>query len=86
MAVPAEELVSTHDKAREALLMGLRLSEGIDKSRFEARTNTNLNDAIDTGIKQAAIAEDYLIETTTHLIATPTGRRVLDALLARLVL
>jgi oxygen-independent coproporphyrinogen-3 oxidase len=82
----AEELVSTHDKAREALLMGLRLSEGIDKSRFEARTNTNLNDAIDTGIKQAAIAENYLIETETHLIATQTGRRLLDALLARLVL
>ena len=65
--------------------MGLRLTEGIDKSRFESRTGTNLDNAIHADIKQAAIEADYLTETDTCLTATPTGRRLLDALLARLV-
>ena len=80
-----EELVSQNDRTREALLMGLRLAEGIDKSRFESRTGTNLDNAIHADIKQAAIEADYLTETDTCLTATPTGRRLLDALLARLV-
>ncbi len=34
----ADEPVAAEERAREALLMGLRLTEGIDRARFAART------------------------------------------------
>ncbi|HVZ08778.1 radical SAM family heme chaperone HemW [Rhodopila sp.] len=79
-AVPAVE------RAREALLMGLRLAEGIDLERFQARTGCCLDEAVDAGILETARAEGYLRLTDTHLIALPEGRLRLDALLGALVL
>jgi oxygen-independent coproporphyrinogen-3 oxidase len=81
----AEEIVSGLDKAREALLMGLRLTEGIDKRWFATRTGVALGDAVDTEILLAAVEAGYLADMETRLIATPAGRRLLDALLPRLV-
>ena len=79
-----EEAVSKPDRAREALLMGLRLREGILLSHFAARTGIALMDAVDAQILAACIEENYLILTETHLIATPQGRQRLDALLPAL--
>ena len=36
------------ERAREMLLMGLRLAEGIDEARFAARTGVALDDAVIT--------------------------------------
>ncbi|MDE2333383.1 MAG: coproporphyrinogen III oxidase [Rhodospirillales bacterium] len=80
----AEEAVGPPDRAREALLMGLRLAEGIDPVRFAARTGIELADALNTTMLDAAIEEGY-IEFDTTLRATPSGRRRLDALLAAIV-
>lgn len=79
-----EEVVGTLDRAREALLMGLRLAEGIAFERFAARTGTALLDAVEPVILQAAIEEGYLVLTATHLAATAEGRKRLDALLPAL--
>ena len=79
-----EDPVTPADRAREALLMGLRLTEGISRSRFAARTGLNLEDAVDPMILQAAIEEGYLTSTATHLVATSEGRKRLDALLPAL--
>jgi len=79
-----EEDISPATRAREALLMGLRLTEGIATAHFEARTATPLLEAVDPFILQACIEEGYLEQTQTHLKATSTGRRILDALLPRL--
>ena len=91
--VERNEHGSTHDepvppaeRAREALLMGLRLAEGIAADSFHARTGVRLDDAVDASIVAASIEAGYLERTQTHLIATPEGRRRLDALLPRLVL
>jgi oxygen-independent coproporphyrinogen-3 oxidase len=81
----SEEPVAPPDRAREALLMGLRLAEGISLQHFAARTTIPLLDAVDPAILEAAIDAEYLVLTATHLIATPEGRRRLDALLPRLV-
>ncbi len=81
----AEEIVASDDRAREALLMGLRLTEGIDRVWFERRCGVALDDAVDQAILGAAVEAGYLVNSKTHLRATCSGRLVLDALLARLV-
>ncbi len=79
-----EEEISVQDKAREALLMGLRLAEGISLARFVERTGSELMDAVDPTILRAAIEEGYLNLSATQLIATAEGRKRLDALLPAL--
>ncbi len=80
----AEDPVAPQERAREALLMGLRLAEGIEPARFAARTGVNLADALETAMLRAAIEEGYVV-FDTRLRATPSGRRRLDALLAAIV-
>jgi oxygen-independent coproporphyrinogen-3 oxidase len=75
------EPVTHADQAREALLMGLRLTEGICAETFAARTGVTLEDATDPTYLSAALDEGYLRQTPTHLIATAEGRKRLDALL-----
>ncbi len=79
-----EDALPATDQAREALLMGLRLSEGILRQRFEARTGVALLDAVEPDILEAAIAAGYLELTETRLMATAAGRQRLDALLPEL--
>jgi oxygen-independent coproporphyrinogen-3 oxidase len=81
-----EEIVAPRDRAREALLMGLRLAEGIDLAWFAARTGVALADAVDGEILAACIEAGYVVEGDARLCATVEGRRRLDALLPRLVL
>ena len=73
------------ERAREMLLMGLRLAEGIERSRFAARTGGALDAALDQGVLAQAIAEDYLAWRGERLVATPAGRLRLDSLLAAIV-
>ena len=77
--------VAPRERAREALLMGLRLAEGIDVCRFRRRTGVALGAALDPVILQASVEEGYLVSTDERLVATAAGRRLLDALLPRLV-
>ena len=69
------------DRGREMLLMGLRLTEGVDAERFRARTGVMLDDAIDSEVRDQALAEGYLTWNGQTLAATPDGRLRLDALL-----
>ena len=70
------------DRAREALLMGLRLAEGIDPARIEARSGRSLAEALDPAMLAACLDEDYLEWTPTgRLRATDEGRLRLDAML-----
>ncbi len=72
-------------RAREALLMGLRLSEGINIAGFKARTGRTVGESIDADTLRAAVEADYLECTPIVLRALPQGRMRLDALLAALV-
>ena len=81
-----EDPVPQTDRAREMLLMGLRLTEGIDAARFAARTGMALDDALDAEILHRAIEAGYVTRTDRHLAATTEGRMRLDALLPALVL
>jgi oxygen-independent coproporphyrinogen-3 oxidase len=80
-----ETAVAPAERAREMLLMGLRLSEGIGAARFAARTGVALAQALDADTLRRALAEGYLEDGGGRLRATPEGRQRLDALLAALV-
>jgi putative oxygen-independent coproporphyrinogen III oxidase len=73
------------ERAREMLLMGLRLAEGIDEARFAARTGIALDDSVDGDVLRQAIEEGYVARADGRLTALPEGRLRLDALLAVLV-
>jgi oxygen-independent coproporphyrinogen-3 oxidase len=79
------EPVAQADQAREALLMGLRLAEGIDRAAFAFRVGMDVDSAIDAEIALAAVEAGYLTMTPARIVATAEGRRRLDALLPRLV-
>ena len=81
-----ETPVSGPERAREMLLMGLRLTEGVDAARFAARTGVTLESALDPDIRARAVAAGYLTCETARLCATAEGRKRLDALLPALLL
>jgi putative oxygen-independent coproporphyrinogen III oxidase len=79
----SETALTPQEQAREALVMGLRLAEGVDLGRIRAATG------IDTLIQpdQAAmLVREGLITQSGHLITvTPAGMLLLDAILVALV-
>jgi oxygen-independent coproporphyrinogen-3 oxidase len=78
----AEEVALTpRERAREAMLMGLRLAEGVDPVRLEARSGLPLVDIVDPAMLAACLDEDYLQWADGRLQATAEGRLRLDALL-----
>ena len=81
----AEERIGPRDRAREMLLMGLRLTEGIDAERFAVRTGMALEAALDPDVLGQAQEAGYLTHAAGRLAATAEGRLRLDSLLAQLV-
>lgn len=79
------DVVSQADQAREALLMGLRLAEGVFAPGFKARTGVELVDALEADALGQAIEAGYLEMSPERLVATAEGRKRLDALLPVLV-
>jgi putative oxygen-independent coproporphyrinogen III oxidase len=84
--VREQETLAPETRAREALLMGLRLAEGVEPARFLARTGIALADALEPGPLAAAEAEGLMARTAAGgWAATRAGRLRLDALLPALV-
>ncbi|MBB5373953.1 radical SAM family heme chaperone HemW [Acidocella aromatica] len=80
-----EEAIAPEDRAREALLMGLRLAEGVLLPRFAARTGVAFEDAVDQAMLEACLEEGYLTLSADNITATEQGRHRLDALLPALL-
>ena len=80
-----EEVIDPRDRAREMLLMGLRLTEGVDAGRFAARTGMPLAEALDADTLARALDAGYLTRSGQILAATEEGRLRLDALLPALL-
>ncbi|MEA2790529.1 MAG: hypothetical protein QOG73_2935 [Acetobacteraceae bacterium] len=81
----ANDPVASEERAREALLMGLRLVEGIDLARFAARTGRTIAQSVDAAVLARCIEEEYVVLTPERLLATREGRIRLDSLLVSLV-
>ncbi|MCA0029204.1 radical SAM family heme chaperone HemW [Mesorhizobium sp. B263B2A] len=75
------EILTRSEEADEFLLMGLRLAEGIDLSRYEAFSGRGLSSA-----RLSVLQGEGLVAPigNTRLRATPAGMIVLDAVVADL--
>lgn len=82
----SSEPVISGERAREALIMGLRLAEGVDAVQFAERTGRTIAEAVDSFVLRQCISAGYLVETPERLIATREGRIRLDSLLSALVI
>ncbi|HEX6958560.1 MAG TPA: radical SAM family heme chaperone HemW [Ferrovibrio sp.] len=81
----SETAISPRERAEEALMMGLRLSEGIHAGNFQAACGLALDDVVPRERTAPLEAAGLLMRTPETLAATRAGRAVLDGLLARLL-
>jgi len=80
------ETLSPQEVGREAMLMGLRLTEGIDPSRIEARAALSFAEVIDPAMLTACLEENYLLwSENNRLCATDEGLLRLDSMLPLLL-
>ena len=77
--------VSAAESAREMLMMGLRLNEGVDLRRFAERTGLTLTDAVSLSALGRLGTGGFLVHGQDNLRATDKGRAVLNSLLAELL-
>ena len=85
LGTEAIEPVSAQDFAEEMLMMGLRLTAGIDKARFQRRTNRPIEEWVDPDALRDLIAWGLLEQTEGRLRATSSGLQRLNAVLGRLL-
>lgn len=83
--IQSEEPLAAEDRAREALLMGLRLGEGVDLARIATQSGIRADRLVD----ERAIAQltdlGLIRLTGDHLQVAPAGMLLLDAILPEVV-
>jgi oxygen-independent coproporphyrinogen-3 oxidase len=77
--------VAGRDRVEEALMMGLRLADGIDRTLFAAVAGTDPVEALDEAALARMIEGGFLEVSPARLKATAAGRQRLNAVLERLV-
>ena len=78
-------LIEGRDLVDEALMMGLRLADGIDRAVFASVTGVDPVDALGAARLAPLVEAGFLDIDAGRLGATPGGRQRLNALLERLV-
>ena len=78
-------LVTGHDRVEEALMMGLRLAEGIDRRQFASVAGADPVEALGEAKLAPLVRAGFLETDATHLRATAAGRQRLNAILERLI-
>lgn len=81
----SETVIAARERAEEALMMGLRLTEGVHAENFRAACGLDLDAVVPAERSAPLEAAGLLVRTPDRLIATAAGRAVLDGLLARLL-
>ena len=82
----AEERVLDHrEQASEALLMGLRLTEGVDLADISARFGVPIPDLVVAERLALYNSLGLVAASGNRLIVSPAGMPLLDALLGELV-
>lgn len=80
-----EMLLPPEDRAREALLMGLRLSEGIDLHHVSQRCDIAVEELLNARKVEHLMIEGLIKKDANHIQITPKGMPLLDAILAEIV-
>lgn len=79
--VVEQEILTVEEQADEFLLMGLRLRQGVDLSRYELLSGKNLNKQLEE-LKNDGLVN---LDNNRWLQVTPKGRLLVDYILKRLV-
>jgi oxygen-independent coproporphyrinogen-3 oxidase len=80
-----ERALPPAEQAAEALMMGLRLAEGIDTAALAARFGLAKSPLVDPAVEARMAAIGMVAREGPRLTVTPQGMLVLDALLGELV-
>jgi coproporphyrinogen III oxidase-like Fe-S oxidoreductase len=75
-----QQELSPDEQAPEFLLMGLRISEGIDMKRYEQLAGTPLDSYKIANLESLG----FVKKVQGRLIATPRGRPILNAIIREL--
>ena len=84
-APPRRAPSTPHEQAREMLMMGLRLAEGVSEAQLRARTGCDPDRVIDRAGLARLMDAGYLERRDGRLSATAAGRPLLNSLLAELL-
>ena len=77
--------LDTHEQAREMLMMGLRLAEGVSEAQLRERAGCDPDRVIDRAGLARLIEAGYLERRDGWIRATAAGRPLLNSLLAELL-
>ena len=66
-------------------MMGLRLTEGVWKTRIEEETGAPLEAWVDSAALARLVEGGFLVLDDERIAATPAGRQRLDSVLAALI-
>jgi len=83
--IEREDALAPTERAIEAVLMGLRLAEGIDLDRIATLGQRPLSDLIDEAAIERLAKQGLLVRNGPRLAATDAGMPVLNAILGEIV-
>ena len=83
--VKVEQALSPETRAMEALMMGLRLAEGVDLEDLEAKTGLAAAAMVDGGEVAKLAALGFVERRGERLAVLPKGMPLLDALLPKII-
>ncbi|MBX9861028.1 MAG: radical SAM family heme chaperone HemW [Sphingomonas sp.] len=83
--IEIEDALSPESRRAEALLMGLRLREGVDLARVAALSGEAVETVVDARAAETLKAEGLIVRDGPWLRATEAGMLVLNAIIASLV-
>ena len=80
-----EEPLADEDRAREALLMGMRLREGVDLRRIASESGITISQLVDDRAVARLMEIGLMDRQESHIQVTPAGMLLLDAILPEIV-
>jgi oxygen-independent coproporphyrinogen-3 oxidase len=78
----AETALTERERLEEAVMMGLRLREGIDYADWQERTGLTIKGALTSDV---LAKNGFVIADDTHIEVTPKGRLLLNRITAQLL-
>jgi len=80
-----ETILTAEERLEELVMMGLRLTEGLDGTRFQRQTGRKMSESLDQSGLATMLDEGMLIWRGPYLLATPKGRLLLNSVIAALL-
>lgn len=84
-ATQVAEMLDARTRAEELLMMGLRLTDGVDASHFQAQCGLDLWQVVDSGAFALLESEGLIQRTEDGIAATEAGQLLLNSLTAALL-